>query len=109
MLKTAIAALVSVTCWAAGFALNEHLEDHRQFKDTVTAQLIELNKKTGNTKKLIIKNDVVDGYQGEELDNIRERITRLEDAVYELSNHYPAPLAQNDKIRRRIPTAPLYR
>ena len=88
MYKIIISALLSGVVTVGGYAISEHLADHQRFKDFVKVKFSEIDKQTGNTKQLTIKNNVSDIYQGDELDAIRARINRLEAAVYDLSHKH---------------------
>ena len=96
MYKLIISALISGAVTVGGYVINAHLSDHQRFKDSVNVKFTEIENKAGSTKRLIIKNDVIDTYQGDELDAIRDRINRLESAIYDLSHEHQRKANGND-------------
>ena len=99
MYKTVIAALISAAGWFVGLAINEHLKDHQRFKETVRTQLIELNRKTGNNRAICTETDAADAYQVIEINEIRDRINRLENDLYEIPDRYTRRTPEHGQTR----------
>ena len=88
MYKIIISALISGIVTGGGYVISAHLTDHQRFKDSVKLKFTEIENRAGSINGLIIKNGVIDNYQGDELDAIRERLNRLESAIYDLSHEH---------------------
>ena len=62
-----------------GYVVTENIRDQKEFRDTVTGWFIDQAASDSELKE-------TNEYQNAEIDHLRNRTTRLENQIYELSN-----------------------
>ena len=66
-----------------GFVVNEHIKDHRNFKDRVLIEFQATNRKTGETRELLIQNTATNEAQTKSLEHHRARLDKLEQRYHD--------------------------
>ena len=80
-----------------GYIFTDHVKGNRAFSDNVVARFIETDRKTSEVKRISLEAGVtVDGHT-RELDEIKQRINRLEAIVYEISSRSARRSTVHDK------------
>ena len=68
------------------YIFSDHIRDYRNFKDKVASRFIETDRKENEIKRFALEASVSVEGQARELDEIKNRINRIESRVYELSS-----------------------